>query len=356
MSEPTQSTQLSDLHAHSLSRWRRLWAHPVAPAVLALLLVLCIGLAFPGETPKEVGPEGQTIQLPSAFHKWSTHRDALRALSLFGILACGMTVVIITGGIDLSVGSVLGLTAVCFPLLLMRLHWHPWLAVFGTLAVGALCGAVSGGVVAAFRIQPFIVTLAMMVFARGLAKAVSGGKKIPLYAQSSSGTSDMPPIVHMVRERWFADNLAVVSVIFLACALMIWMLLTRLRWGRYLYAIGGNEQAARLAGVPVAVTKILAYSLCGLCAAVAGICQAAQETHGDPEAGATYELTAIAIVVIGGTNLMGGSGGVGLTVLGALTIGYIEKILSINAVTVAWRLMLTGLIIVAAVLVQRRRT
>jgi ribose/xylose/arabinose/galactoside ABC-type transport system permease subunit len=133
------------------------------------------------------------------------------------------------------------------------------------------------------------------------------------------------------------------------------ILLRRLRWGRYQYAIGGNEEAARLSGVPVGRMKLLAYTLCGLLAGVAGICQAAQEGQGDPEAGMTYELTAIAIVVIGGTSLMGGRGGIGLTLIGALTIGYLQKILSLNAVVEANRLMLMGAIIAVAVLFQKSK-
>ena len=126
-------------------------------------------------------------------------------------------------------------------------------------------------------------------------------------------------------------------------------------WGRYLYAIGGNEEASRLSGVPVVAAKILAYVASGMFAGVAGMCQAAQEQQGDPEAGVGYELMAIAMVVIGGTSLMGGRGGIGLTLLGVLTIGYLDKILSINAVPEAGRLVLTGVIIVAAVLAQRRK-
>ena len=145
------------------------------------------------------------------------------------------------------------------------------------------------------------------------------------------------------------------TLIFLACAAATWIALARHRWGRELYAIGGNEEAARLSGVPVVWAKTLAYVVCGVLVAVAGICQAAQEQQGDPEAGMGYELTAIAIVVIGGTNLMGGRGGIGLTLIGTLTIGYLDKILSINAVPEAGRLVLTGIIIVAAVLTQRRR-
>ena len=131
--------------------------------------------------------------------------------------------------------------------------------------------------------------------------------------------------------------------------------MTKHRWGRYLYAIGGNEEAARFSGVPVIAVKTMAYVFSGMFAAVAGICQAAQEQQGDPEAGVGYELMAIAMVVIGGTSLMGGRGGIGLTLLGVLTIGYLDKILSINAVPEAGRLMLTGAIIVVAVLTQRRK-
>jgi ribose/xylose/arabinose/galactoside ABC-type transport system permease subunit len=133
------------------------------------------------------------------------------------------------------------------------------------------------------------------------------------------------------------------------------IVLNRTVWGRNIYAIGGNEEASRLAGVRVEWAKIGVYVASGLFAAVAGMCQAAQEQQGDPEGGTGYELTAIAIIVIGGTSLMGGRGGIGLTLLGMLTIGYLEKILSINAVSESWRLILTGLIIAVAVLAQRRK-
>ncbi len=324
---------------------RRAWEHPAATAVLALLLVFVLGLVFHGH---------------GAFYKWSTHRDALRQASVFGVLACGMTVVIITAGIDLAVGSVLGLVAVVFSLLSIRWGWSPWLAVPACMVVGLGCGAASGGLIARFRIQPFIVTLAMMVFARGLAKVVSGGQKVSCAVPNAEGGYgydyvDVPAIFDSIDSRLFGGNVAVVSLILLVCVLVTWIALSRLRWGRYVYAIGGNEEAARLSGVPVSAIKIAVYALSGLFAAVAGICQAAQEKQGDPEAGATYELQAIAIVVIGGTNLMGGRGGIGLTLLGTLIIGYLEKILSINAVPEANRLMLTGAIIIAAVLVQRRR-
>jgi ribose/xylose/arabinose/galactoside ABC-type transport system permease subunit len=145
----------------------------------------------------------------------------------------------------------------------------------------------------------------------------------------------------------------VVTLIFLGCAAITWIVLERLRIGRHLYAVGGNAEAARLSGVPVRRVLVIAYALSGLFAALAGVCQAAQETHGDPETGMGYELSAIAMVVIGGTSLGGGRGSVSLTLIGCLTIGYLQKILSINAYTTETRLMLTGAIILCAVLLQR---
>ena len=158
----------------------------------------------------------------------------------------------------------------------------------------------------------------------------------------------------MIDTRVLGGNLSVVTLVFAVCAIGCWILLERLRYGRYLFAVGGNHEAARLSGVPIHRTIIVAYAVCGLCAAIAGICQAAQETHGDPETGMGYELDAIAMVVLGGTSLMGGRGGVGLTLIGALTLGYLQKVLSLNAFSTDTRLMLTGVIIVAAVLFQRR--
>jgi ribose/xylose/arabinose/galactoside ABC-type transport system permease subunit len=164
---------------------------------------------------------------------------------------------------------------------------------------------------------------------------------------------DVPPLFELIDSRIL--GVPVVTLIFAVCLAVAWVALARHRWGRQIYAIGGNEEAARLSGVPVVAAKLWAYILSGIFAGVAGICQAAQEQQGDPEAGAGYELIAIAMVVMGGTSLMGGRGGMGLTLLGVLTIGYLDKILSINAVPEAGRLMLTGVIIIAAVLTQRRR-
>jgi ribose transport system permease protein len=319
-----------------------LLASPMGRALLALLAMLLIGCIF---------------HQGGAFFDWSTHRGMLREISVHGMLACGMTLVVVSGGIDLSVSSVLALAAVGFSWLAMPLG-VPSLAAAGLmLAAGAGFGALNGALVARFGIQPFVVTLASMVFARGLAKVVSGGKKVTTWVADGGGGHDvpMPSAFELLDAEVLGGQVSVVTLVFLACVAITWVVLARLRLGRHLYAIGGNAEAARLAGVPVARSVVLAYTLCGTFAALAGICQAAQETHGDPETGQGYELTAIAMVVIGGTTLMGGRGGVELTLIGALTIGYLQKILSINAFSTEARLMLTGVIIVCAVLFQRQR-
>jgi len=322
---------------------RRAFRSSAFRALAALVFVLLLGALFNAD---------------GTFFHWNTHRDMLRHISVFGILACGMTLVILAAGIDLAVGSILGFTAVLFSLLSLQLGWPPLLAVPAALAAGAACGLASGSLIAKFKLQPFIATLAMMVFARGLAKWISGGRKISAAVQMPDGTfqyREVPGVFRVLNSKLFGENIAVVTLIFLACVLVGWIILSRLRLGRHIIAVGGNEEAARLSGVSVGRTKLFAYGFSGLMCAVAGLCQAAQEQQGDPEAGGSYELTAIAIVVIGGTNLMGGKGGIGLTLIGAMTIGYLEKILSINAVGEATRLMLTGLIIVGAVLFQRAR-
>lgn len=377
-----------------ISKVLRFLSSPAGRALIALGLVILLGLVFHAD---------------GAFYKFGTHRDTIRQASVCGILACGMTLVIITAGIDLAVGSILGLTGVCFALMTIHWGWPAWQAIPAALAAGALCGAFSGALIAganiqylaglsvfAFavarmslhwgwpvwqavpaalvvaaacgaaagiltagaKIQPFIATLAMMVFARGLAKWASEGKKISQAVTDPDGSIrfvDIPKIFEWIDSRLLGGTVSGVTIVFLVCVAITWILLARHRWGRELYAIGGNEEAARLSGVPVVRAKTMAYLVSGLLAAVAGICHAAQARQGDPEAGATYELTAIAMVVIGGTSLMGGRGGVGLTLLGTLTIGYLDKILSINAVEESGRLMLTGAIIVIAVLTQRRR-
>jgi ribose transport system permease protein len=324
-------------------------------ALTALIGVLLLGCIFNAD---------------SAFFGFKTHQDLLGAVAINGMLACGMTIVILTAGIDLSVGSVLGVTAMCFPLFTLAYGWPAWMAITCCLAIGAAAGAVNGLLITCFGMQPFVATLAMMASARGLAKFV------PVFAglgparlgeltpnqkiQPKEGLG--PPIFSKIDgsiELWDAEwgtvQLPILTIILLFCVAVVWVIVSQTRFGRHLYAIGGNEESARLSGIRVGLNKVAAYAMSGLTAGLAGICYAARARQGDPQAGETYELKAIAAVVIGGTSLMGGRGGVLLTLMGVLIIGYIEKILSLNGVQEHGRLMIQGAIIVAAVVIQRRR-
>ncbi|MDR3211539.1 MAG: ABC transporter permease [Planctomycetota bacterium] len=337
-SRPEKATEVSGLTS--------LFAKPWVRAFMALIVILLIGMIFNAN---------------GTFFRWSAHRDMLRQTSVFGILATAMTLVVITGGIDLGVGSIVAAVAVIYSTFLMALP-VPFSAastILFCLAVGAVFGVWNGFLIGKFKFQAFIATLAMMTFARGFAKYISGGRKVMNAIFFPDGTFKynpvFPEITDWLNSRILGNNIAIVTIIMLCCMFIGWVVLSRLVWGRYIYSIGGNEEAARLSGVPILATKMLTYGLSGFFCAVAGICQAAQEYQGDPEAGTGYELTAIGMVVIGGTSLAGGRGSIGLTLIGVLTMGYLVKILSLNAVAESTRLMVTGAIIVIAVLFQSSR-
>jgi len=276
--------------------------------------------------------------------------DILRQVAEKGILAAGMTPVIISGGIDLSVGSVLALAATLTGSLLMRGGMGVWAVVPIVIAVGCLWGLVNGFVVARWRLQAFIATLATMSAARGVARYISGGAAIPLGfgegGAPESFRSLAAPIVPYV---------PVPAVLFLASVGAMALLMSRMRAGRYIYAIGDNEQAARLSGVNVRRHKVLVYVLCAGLAALAGVIHCAQLEQGNPNDGVGYELDAIAAVVIGGTSLSGGVGTVGGTLVGTLIIGIINNSMGLNNVDANLQLILKGAIILAAVWIQTRR-
>ncbi len=311
--------------------------------ILAAVFVLCAALS---------PTDGQGA---NTFLTWGSQTNMLRFMSEYGILAAGMTLVILSGGIDLSVGSILGFTAVLFSWMTIWKDVPAVLAVPACLAAGAALGGVNGFLVARFRIQPFVVTLAMMVVARGLAKLVSGGQKVSTAFEQNGDfvTKPIPPFFDFLNDR-IGGTFPVVGVVFLAAILLLWGAARYTLFGRHLYAIGGNEEAARLSGVRVGWAKAGAYAVSGLMAALAGLCDAAQQQQGDPEAGATYELDAIAAVVIGGTALTGGRGSMSLTLVGVLVIGYIDQILSLKGFDQSQRLIAKGLIILGAVLLQKR--
>lgn len=315
-------------------RGRRLPPREVVFALVGLALVLALGVICNAD---------------GVFFIRGIHADALWQNAAFGVLACGMTIVIISGGIDLSVGSVAALAGVVFADQLMKHEAGGARSCLAAIVAGGLCGLVNGSLVAFLRVQPFVATLAMMAFARGLAKWLAGGQVITKYPY--------PPVVELLNTRFpvLGLDLSLHVFVFLACVLLTLGFLRATTGGLYVYALGDNELAARFAGIPLRLLKVGVYTISGLSAGVAGILFAVLERQGNPDGAAGAELTAIAMVVVGGTALSGGRGGILLTVLGALTITYLRKILDINAVETHMQLMITGGIIVLAVLAQSLR-
>jgi ribose transport system permease protein len=276
--------------------------------------------------------------------------DILRQVAEKGILAVGMTAVVISGGIDLSVGSVLAFGATLSAWLFMRAGLGVLPAALIVVVVSGLWGVLNGLVVARWRLPAFIATLATMSAARGAARYLSGGTAIPL----GFGPGAAPESVRTIAGP-LLPYLPAPALIFGVSAVAMYVLLARTRSGRYLYAIGDNESAARLAGVRVAWHKATVYVICAALAGLAGLVHCAQLEQGNPNDGVAYELDAIAAVVIGGTNLSGGTGTVGGTIVGILIIGIINNIMGLNNVDANLQLILKGVIIVVAVWLQRRR-
>jgi rhamnose transport system ATP-binding protein len=276
--------------------------------------------------------------------------DILRQVAEKGILAVGMTAVILSGGIDLSVGSILALSATLTASLLMRGGLGLAATVVAVLAVGAATGAINGLAVSRLRLQPFIATLATMSAARGIARYVSGGTAIPL----GFGPGGAPESVRRLAAP-IVPYVPAPALVFVASVVGMSLYLNRTRGGRYLYAIGDNETAARLSGVRVRWHKTAVYVLSGALAALAGIVHCAQLEQGNPNDGVAYELDAIAAVVIGGTSLTGGIGSVGGTLVGVLIIGVINNSMGLNNVDANLQLILKGALILGAVWLQQRR-
>jgi len=277
--------------------------------------------------------------------------DVLRQISIIGIIALAMTFVILTGGIDLSVGSTLALSTSVAAMVLTRggapdAYVARILgAIAAALFTSAAVGAVNGGVIAALRIQPFIVTLATMIGIRGLAKWLTGNANIDIGFGRDVAAA-------------FADAFRRKSVVIGTYALLaaiFWIVLARTVFGRYVRAIGDNPKAARYAGLPIRRVQIWVYTLCGLLAGVAGVLYAAENHQGNPNAGVAYELDAIAAVVIGGTRLSGGKGSISGALVGTLIIGILTNMLRLNSVDSNVEMMVKAIIIVLAVAIQGQR-
>jgi len=281
-----------------------------------------------------------SILCPRTFPTFLNLINVARQISINGILAVGVTFVILTGGVDLSLGSLVAFTGVVAATL--GSLPAPISILAGVLA-GTLCGTANGIVVTRGRVAPFIVTLGMMTIARGLALVVSKGRPIMIENAAFNRLGGDIGIV------------PIPAILFVVFAVLCWIFLAHTRLGRHVYAVGGNEQAARAAGISIAAVKTFVYMLCGAFAGLAGVVLAARITTGQPNAGIGYELDAIAAVVIGGTSLSGGVGGIGGTLLGALLMGVINNGLDLVGVTSYYQQIVKGLIIVGAVLLDRQQ-
>jgi inositol transport system permease protein len=269
--------------------------------------------------------------------------NVARQVSINGILAVGVTFVLLTAGVDLSLGSVVALSGVACATFAHPGDHSVFVPIAVGLLTGAACGLVNGVLVTRGGVAPFIVTLGMMTIARGLALIVSGGR--PVANMSNELTALAGDFL----------GIPIPVLCFAGVALAAWFFLRNFRLGRHIYAVGGNENAARAAGVPVERVKLFAYGLCGLLTGLAGVVLAARITTGQPNAGQAYELDAIAAVVIGGTSLAGGVGTITGTLLGVLLIGVINNGLDLLGVSSYYQAVIKGVIIVGAVWLDRRQ-
>jgi len=267
--------------------------------------------------------------------------------AFLAIAAFGMTFVILSGGIDLSVGAVVALTGVLCAVLIERLGWHPLQAIPAVVLVGTLLGAAMGLLIHCYRLQPFIVTLAGMFFARGLATIISE-QSIPIEHAFYDSVNDFG--VMLPGRAWFGSGTVMLLAVL---ALSIW-LAHFTRAGGYVYALGGNRESAQLMGVPIGRTTIGVYALSGTLAALAGVVYSFYTASGYALAGIGLELDAIAAVVIGGTLLSGGVGYVHGTLLGVLIMGLIQTWISFDgSLNSWWTRIVIGLLVLIFIVLQR---
>jgi ribose/xylose/arabinose/galactoside ABC-type transport system permease subunit len=280
-------------------------------------------------------------------------------VAINALLAIGMTFVILTGGIDLSVGSLVGMVAMVagmlineginLPQLGIIIYPHTWMIIVISLVLGTLMGSISGYIITRFNVAPFIATLGMLYVARGIAGLLNNGYTFPnLIGRPEYGNTGF--------EILGAGNLLGInySIWFMGIIALIAHIVTkRTPFGRHVYAIGGNESAAELSGVRISRTKIIVYSISGFCAALVGLIIASQLVAAHPLIGNTFELNAIAAVVLGGTSLAGGRGSIGGTIIGAFTIGVLGDGLVRMGVSSFWQQVIKGLVIVFAVIIDQ---
>ena len=298
------------------------WATGVGGPLIGLVL-LCVIFSFTTDV----------------FLTWRNALNVIDQITVLGILAIGMTAVIIIGGIDLSVGSVLAFSMMMMGWLHQAVEVPLGLAIVAGLVAGTACGVVNGLLITKAKLPPFIATLTMMSVGRGLANIITEGRQIVGYPDWFTNLST-------VRHFGF---LSVTVAIFIVLALISWAVLRYTTLGRSLYAIGGSAEVARLAGIPVQKLTIAVYALSGLLAGLASVALACRLNSSQPSAGTGYELDTIAAVVIGGASLNGGVGGIRGTVVGVLIIGVLRNGLNLSGVSPFVQQIVIGVVIALAV-------
>ncbi|XBS71761.1 ribose ABC transporter permease [Acerihabitans sp. KWT182] len=272
--------------------------------------------------------------------------NILQQTSVNAIMAVGMTLVILTAGIDLSVGSLLALTG-AVAASVVGLEANVFVAVGASLLLGTAIGAVTGVIVAKGKVQAFIATLVMMLLLRGVTMVYTNGSPVNT---GFSEVADAFGYFGIGRPLGVPAPVWIMAVVFLAA----WYMLHHTRLGRYIYALGGNEAATRLSGISVDRVKVIVYALCGLTAALAGVIEVARLSSAQPTAGTGYELDAIAAVVLGGTSLSGGKGRIMGTLIGALILGFLNNGLNLLSVSSYYQMIVKAVVILLAVLVDNK--
>lgn len=289
------------------------------------------------------------------FRTFDNFVGILLATAVNGVLGLGVTFVIITAGIDLSVGTVLTFAAVMTGVFITNMHLPIPLGILGGVLAGALAGFINGVVISRMKIPPFIATLGMLYATKGLSLVISELK--PIYFNDTPAFREMAmgSILGKIIPGFEIPNAV---LIMFGAAIVAHLILSRTILGRYTFALGSNEEATRLSGVNVASWKTAVYSLCGLFSGLGGVLMAARLNSAQPALGAGYELDAIAAVVIGGTSLSGGEGSILGTIIGAFIISTLTNGLRILSVPQEWQMVVTGGIVVLAVyldILRRRR-
>lgn len=284
--------------------------------------------------------------LNDSFVEPSNLRNLLRQVSINALISFGMTFVILTGGIDLSVGSILALSSALMASFIVK-GMNPEVAIFTAVIIGTFLGAVNGIVIAYGKVAPFIATLATMTIYRGLTLVYTNGNPI-------SGLSDDPIFTGF--GQGYMAGIPVPAVIMLITFFILFFILRKTPLGRQTYAVGGNEKVSYIAGIKINMVKIFAYAITGCLCAVAGAILTSRLNSAQPTAGLGYELDAIAAVVLGGTSLAGGKGRIVGSLIGALIIGTLNNGLNILNVSSFYQQVVKGIVILLAVLMDRKKS